>query len=91
MARVEVPEVVLRDLARPQFGDFVAPFAGCLLGPDIRRFADVVRVRTRRVDAHATVQAGIAHHLPKHALRRWRTADVSHADKEDFGHRFAPF
>ena len=65
---------------------FIAAFGGSFLGAGIRRFADVVRMGTGRINFDLPCQAGTFDMSTQRSLRGRGAADISHASQQDFDH-----
>src|SRR5690606_39671816 len=74
------------NLARNNMGKLIAALAGRCLRTDVRRFANVVGMRARRVDADHVFQASFLHVMAKYAFGAGRAADITRANKQYLGH-----
>ena len=69
-------------LARPQVADIDVPVRRRVTGAGIGRVADVITVRTGRIDSDPVGVWGAGQVVPEESLRRRRPANVSHADEK---------
>lgn len=68
---VEIQKIILANPARTLLAEIDAALPGRLSGPDIRRFPDMVGMRSRRIDLNQRSQPLVFDQVLEYPLRRW--------------------
>ena len=79
--QIEVLEIGVDDLSRPDARQVVPTPPGRRLRPRIRRLADVICPDAGRVDGQSLAQSRTLDQSAKYPLGRRRTADIPHANE----------